>query len=478
MQARNTALALALVFVAVGVLAASTRDIQLVDAAKHRNLQAVRSLLRQHVDVNARQGDGATALAWAAHWDDVAMAGALIRAGADVNAANDLGVTPLMLACTNGSAAMVGLLLQARADPDASLPSGETALFAAARTGNLEVVQQLLARNANSNAQLAETGQTPLMWALASGHADIAAALIAAGANIHARSVGGVTPLLFAAQRGDVKGASALLAAGADLEERPSDGSTALHIAAAQGHAGFVEFLLARGVPADATGPGYTALLAATFRGDIDLVKTLLAHGANSNARLERVPPAVFGYFDFTLLLPPAGATPLWLAAKPVNLELIRMLIAAGADRTQPADDGTTPFMVAAGVGQPEMQERRGLATPYFLSWAEDRALDALPVLIATPADVNAVSKAGRTALHGAANTGASRLVGFLVEHGAALNAQDHEGQTPFRLAQGHNSGAASFFSFPETAEVLKTLGADTTLGVDARRSTFGQKVK
>ena len=80
------------------------------DAAMNRDVAAVRSLLQQKADVNAPQADGATALHWAAHWDDLETADLLVRAGAHVNAANELGVTPLSLACGNANAAMVARL--------------------------------------------------------------------------------------------------------------------------------------------------------------------------------------------------------------------------------------------------------------------------------------------------------------------------------------------------------------------------------
>ena len=85
-------------------LAAASGDPRLVEAVQKNDREVARSLLRQHVDVNAAQADGTTALAWAAHWNDLEMAGLLIRAGANVNGANEYGVTPLSLACVNGSA--------------------------------------------------------------------------------------------------------------------------------------------------------------------------------------------------------------------------------------------------------------------------------------------------------------------------------------------------------------------------------------
>src|SRR5438128_8840236 len=85
-------------------LYALERDTRLPDAAEQRRGQAVVALLRQGADANAPQPDGATALHWAAHWDDMTMARALIKAGGNPNAPNDYGVTPLFLAATNGSA--------------------------------------------------------------------------------------------------------------------------------------------------------------------------------------------------------------------------------------------------------------------------------------------------------------------------------------------------------------------------------------
>ena len=107
---------------------AAAPDQRLIDAVRRKDVHAVRALLEQHADVNAPQGDGATALHWAAHVDDLATADLLIRAGARAGAANDLGATPLHLACTNRSAPMVERLLAAGADANARLMNGETVL--------------------------------------------------------------------------------------------------------------------------------------------------------------------------------------------------------------------------------------------------------------------------------------------------------------------------------------------------------------
>jgi len=95
---------------------AASSDLRLIQAVKSQDADVVRALLKQRVDVNAAQGDGSTALHWAADLDNLAIADVLIHAGAPVNAANDLGATPLYLACRNRSAQMVDRLLAAGAN--------------------------------------------------------------------------------------------------------------------------------------------------------------------------------------------------------------------------------------------------------------------------------------------------------------------------------------------------------------------------
>ncbi len=118
-RVRILALAAALSLWASGfATAAGSPDLRLVEAVKNKDARTARALLQQHLDPNAHQADGATALMWAAHWDDLDTATRLIGAGANANAANDLGVTALSLACTNGSPAMVKKVLDAGANPN------------------------------------------------------------------------------------------------------------------------------------------------------------------------------------------------------------------------------------------------------------------------------------------------------------------------------------------------------------------------
>ena len=122
--------------VAQAALGAAGADARLIKAVRSKDAAAVRALIKQRVDVNAPQGDGATALHWAAHVDDLAIADLLIRAGARAAVANDNGFTPLHLACTNRNGAMVERLLSAGADANAASLNGETVLMTCARSGD------------------------------------------------------------------------------------------------------------------------------------------------------------------------------------------------------------------------------------------------------------------------------------------------------------------------------------------------------
>ena len=127
----------AVVLVSTTTVRAAANDARVVDVAERQDVEALRALIADGADVNVAQADGATALQWAAHWDDLNTVNLLLDAGADANAnaANDLGVTALMLACENGSALVVERLLEAEADPNATVSTGESVLMRAARTG-------------------------------------------------------------------------------------------------------------------------------------------------------------------------------------------------------------------------------------------------------------------------------------------------------------------------------------------------------
>jgi uncharacterized protein len=448
---------------------ASTSDPRLADAAKHQNQEAVRALLAEHVDVNAASEDGATALHWVAHWDDLDAAELLIHAGARVDAANQLGITPLSLACVNGSSAMVEKLVAAGANVNLALPTGETPLMTCARSGSVSAVEALLAHGADVNAKESLGDQTALMWAVSERHPQVTGLLIAHGADVRARTKvygevmvrddtgarlvcpppagitaacsnadviqkGGSTALLFAARSGDLESAKLLVAVGANVNDTAPDGNSVLVVAAYSGAEELAEFLLDKDAGPNAAGGGYTAMHAAVLRSELGLVQALLAHGANPNVRMTHGTPVRRSAQDYVLPESFVGATPFFLAARFVETDIMRALAAANADPALAIKDGTTPLMAAAGIGRKAGETRRNTAFPMVPPPDDDRALDAAKIAISVGADVNAVNESGDTALHGAASEGYRDIVQLLVDKGAKLDAKNKKGQTPLAM--------------------------------------------
>jgi ankyrin repeat protein len=446
--------AVSIVTALVAMPRAQTRDYRLIDAIKNDDLAGARAWLSQGVDVNARSGDGATALHWAVYRENPAAADLLIRSGAAVNAANDLGVTPLWVAASNASTAMVGTLASAGANPNLAPATGGTALMLASRNGDAASVKTLLGHGADVNAKEEANGQTALMWALGQQHSDIAGMLLDAGADIRARSKssqrvvllccpawagdpegtvtidqGGLTPLLFTAITGDTQSARRLLAAGADVNDAAAGGATALVMAAHNGFGPLVNLLLDNGADPNAAGAGYTALHSAVLRGDQATVKALLAHRADLNVRLAKGTFLKRGSREYAFDKFLIGATPFLLAARLGDVEQMRLLAAAGADLSIGLEDGRTPLIVAA-QGETTGARMRGGA-------AEPRVLAAVTLLLELGADVNAADRAGNTALHvlAARRPGFDGVIRLLGERGARLEIANNKGETPLVLA-------------------------------------------
>lgn len=441
-------------------LAAVGDDVRLVDAARARDIARVEALINERAPIHGRQPDGATALHWAAHWDEDAIAARLLQAGADVNAENELGVTPLDLACTNGSASMVRRLIAAGARVDHVVgTSGVTALMTCARTGSAPAVQALLERGAPVNAAESFKKQTALMWAIAERHHDVVRLLIAGGADVRVKSKGGFTPLLFAAQQGDAAITDQMLAAGVSIDEPGPAGMTALLVAVESGHPGLVTHLAKRGAAVNSITAGRTPLHAAVQAGRADIASELLAHGADVNARLKSRLPRVAGELTGGPLSM-IGATPFWLAAKFGDLRLMRLLAEKGADTKAVSQDKTTPLMVAAGVGWVDGQDRYGrLLFNADLTTMRQQDFELVKLAVELGGDVSAVNDHGQTAMHGAAYMGGNEIVRFLAERGAALNLMDNEGQTPLTIADGIYVGGA-YVAHKDTAALLRSLGA------------------
>ena len=457
-------------------LGAAGLEPPLVEAVKQADVEAVRALLTQHPDVddvNAAEADGTTALHWAVRLDDRNTVDLLIRAGGRVHVANRYGVTPLMLACINGNAAVIEMLLNAGADPNSAYPEGATVLMTAAATGTVDAVTVLLERGADVNARERGHGQTALMWATAENNALAVEALIEAGADIDARSNAGFTPLLLAARAGYGETVGVLLTAGAAVDQTLPDGSTPLILAIINAHYELAAWLLDTGADPNGATQGFTALHQVVWTrrpnrghaqpppvqtGNLDslgLVRQLLASGADLNARVTREPRTT-GLSSLKRI----GATPFLLAAKSCDLELMQLLVEHGADPLVPTADGTTPLMVAAGVGMFAKGEDPG---------TNEEALEAVKLALELGGHVTAIDQNGETALHGAAFRGSNTLVQFLFDHGAPLYVTNARGWTPLVIADGvwHIS---SFKREPQTAVLLRELMSRAESGATQRQ--------
>jgi uncharacterized protein len=508
----------ATLLMAVGA-AAANQDLRLVNAAKDQDLKQVRTLLSGRPDVNVPSEDGSTALLWAAHWNDLQTAELLIRAGANANAANDFRMTPLAQACTNGSAAFVDLLLKAGANPNTAIGTGETPLMTCARAGSADAIRMLLVHGANVNAKEPNQNQTALMWAAAQQHPKVLQALIEAGADLQAHTKSGFTALHFAARVGDMESTRTLLAAGVDVniksqpdpENSPGQGargagagsgaaagragaarvgggagargstnfggSTPLLVATVRGFVPLALFLLDQGADPNVLDAGFTPLhwaagtwengLANPVYGFVDpvggipdrqaklqLVKALLARGANPNLQMTARPPGyggtgTGGYNDA------AGATPFVLAANAADVEMMRILLAAGADPHLVTATNSNALLAATGLN-------RGIGE--FVD-AEDPALEAVKFLLETGVDPKAVTTYNENALFGPAYRGWNKMIALLIEKGVEVNMVNKAGVTPWLAASGFGDRLGGVLFNKAGADILLKHGADPKLG-------------
>lgn len=495
--------ALALLMTAAG--SAADGDLRLVEAVRSNDRQTVRALLKQHPDVNVRALDGSTALLWAAHWNDLESADLLIRGGADANIANDLRTTPLSVACTNANAALVERLLSAGARADTPIASGETPLMTCAGTGNADAVRMLIAHGAAVNSAEPSQNQTALMWAAAERHADVVTLLVEHGADLKARTKRGFSALHFAARAGDFESTKVLLAAGTDINirsqptapEKPSPGapgnytggggraggpsyeatvsagSTPLLVATFRAHVPLALYLLERGADPNASDAGVTSLHWAVGTWEsgeanpvfgftdamsgipdrqekLQLVKALLAHGADPNLPVtQRLPGFAGGHTDVI------GATPFLLASAAADIEMMRLLLAAGADPKRSTKSSMTPIAAATGVNRVQGES----------NVTEAQAFEVVKFLIGLGVDPKAAVSTGENAIFGAAYRGWNSVVQLLAEHGTDVNAISKSGTTPWRAASGQGDRLGGVLFNTHTAELLVKLGADPTLG-------------
>jgi len=459
------------VVAAQGAAGAGTADSALVEAVRRGDAGGVRALLGQGADVNAPAVDGTTALHWAVEADAAELVDLLLGAGAEAGAANRYGVTPLHLAAVNGNATVTAALLEAGADPNAVLPEGETVLMTAARTGAADAVKVLLDHGADLAAREQWFGETALMWATAEDHAAAVQILIEGGADVDSRSarqafeqrrsgqsllaLGRWTPLMYAARENALAAGRTLVAAGAALDLVDPDGATALVIAIINAHYEFAALLLEAGADPNVAdtdagmGPLYAAVdmhRLAVGHGrpnpkpagppdSLDIVRTLLERGADPNARL--LEPILQRHHTFGDASLGEGATPFMRAAKSGDVEVMRLLLDAGADPALTMPNQSTALMYAAGLGWRDGSP----AAPSFDQGTEAEAVEAIRLLLELGLDINATNANGDTPLHAAVTgRGSEAIVRFLVDRGADLQARNERDLTPLDAADASRS--------------------------------------
>src|SRR6185295_18904448 len=358
-------------------------------------------------------------------------------------------------------------------------------LMLASRTSGLDAVRLLIERGANVNVVERWQGQTPLMYAAAHDRGEVAAALIAAGADPNAKTprndlparlpaarfnvefpLGAMTPVLLAARQGSVHALRVLIDAHADVEARTPEGFSPLVVAIHNLHYDAAKLLVDAG--ASAKGGALYAIVEARNRvpligphltptgkvTELELLSAMLAKGADVTDR----PPLPLPDRDpgFGQIPTKPVDTALIRAARSADVDAMKLLVAAGADPKLPEPDGfTTVMAVTAGPEIPPLvvtdRERP----------AEPDAIVALEYLLPKGVDVNAADRMGATALHTLAKRGYADVLKYLAAHGADINATDRTGATPLDYALGRSPvlfGVPP--SSPPAAEALHALGA------------------
>jgi len=330
------------------------------DAAQRRDATAIRALLKQGADVSAAQGDGMTALHWAAQNGDAALAKMLLFAGANVRATTRLGgYTALHLASRTGDTTLIQTLADGGADVNARTSTGATALMLAAREGSLDAVKTLLDHGADPNAKESAYGETALMFAAALDRADVVEQLASRGADpnvastfIDLKSLALPEPPTAgqsarpadpppADPKAAAKGPKPPDVAGVTRPFRYNEligaqgGLTPLHFAARQGSLKSALALLDAGANVDAASPAdrATPLLVAAINGQFDLAMRLLERGANPNLASEAGATPL--YAALNVQWAPKAAYPqprAHLQQEHTYLDLMRALLDHGAD--------------------------------------------------------------------------------------------------------------------------------------------------
>ncbi len=429
--------ALIALFLAITIGAAGTAPV--ADAAMARDREAVKTLLKSGADVNAAQGDGMTALHWAARHGDAELAQMLLFAGANVKATTRLGgYTPLMMAAEQGHASVIAALVSGGADAKAANALGTTPLMLAAASGNPQAVTTLVENGAEIEAAEKTFGQTPLMFAASNNRVEAVKALIKAGANVTATSrvnnVGNLSSqqqefLASASGSGNQAGGGGQGRAGQVVAPGAQSAQGAQGAGGGGGGGGGGFGRGGGGKPGIDRGyfyneligtqGGHTALMLAARSGFADAVKLLVAAGADVNQN---------SVGDKT--------SPMLIAAINGHFDLAKWLLDQGADPNAAAENGVTPLYASLNV---TWAPRALYPQPRAFNQQQITYLDFMKALLEKGADPNlrltkkvwyseynfdlaGVDEAGATPFWRAAFAGDVAAMSLLFEHGADAN--------------------------------------------------------
>jgi ankyrin repeat protein len=387
----------------VGLRAAGPASI--ADAAMRGDRAEALAMIKQGADVNLAQGDGVTALHWAARHGDVDLVTALLASGANAKSTTTLGAyTPLHLAAERGAGPIVGALLRAGATADARTTTGATPLMLAAAAGDRATISALVDAGADLNRRETDRLQTPLIFATANNRLDAVKLLLARGADpniptkltdLSALSRNGENPdgrnLAITPERSRRTTAPKVLIPGVERQHLINEqvgwqgGMTPLLYAARQGYAEIATALLDAGVSVDQQkgGDNASALLVATVNGHFDLANELLERGADPNLVAENgVAPL---YATINLAWAPRAGYPQPRAQ--VNqqlsyLELMKRLLDAGAD----PDQRVTKKVWYSNYNFDQSGVDEAGATPFWRA-AYGADVDAMKLLVSYGAD-------------------------------------------------------------------------------------------
>ena len=382
----------------------------LADAAMHNDFDAVKKLIKSGAEVNAAQGDGMTALHWAAEHGDSAMADVLIHSHASVRAVTRIGsYTPLHIASKSGSAAIVRALLKAGSDANAATTSGATALHFAAAAGNVDAVTALLEAHADVNARESEWGQTPLIFAASENRAAVIKMLLAHGADASIRTKAVNLTEEQAAEQAATKRRNEVFASFKPKKDSavkkdsiglgrrgtsrgPKDSAVAKDSAAAKDSVAAADAAPAaggrgaggggRGAPAPSTDGLTPAQIQQAIVAGRTVPATAKPTGPVTEEVVDTANGQVAGYAGTVGSM--GGLTALHHAARQGNVEAVVALLDGGADINETNNtDGTTPLLMATINGQ----------------------FDVALTLVKRGANVNLGSTAGATPVYTTLNT-------------------------------------------------------------------------